>query len=547
MKRKLLFTLVVAVIACFSISLIGCGKDFKDVYNFEEKTYSYFFNTKLTGGQNGYHFKDSSSNLISFEQENTYGGTSVLVYNIEGAKLGEYVNSYSTINDVTLFEKYYIVSSHYINSENDSYSAFDMYGNPFYTDSEVAYQVTINNLFATYDKYYYIVKDGKVDFSSKVETKFSNLINIIKTINYKFDDKYYAIGEGVISVYDENLALIAHTSISSSYLKEIKASGILSNGNYFVQFDYKVDSNSEEYEYFNLDAKGVVEKHCLKNIIFDVDDNEVSIKNAEFSILYYYNMEAINAYDNDDIGVSNEIKACANIYEIQDKMVSNIKKYVEINDDLGYSELPSPIDNGTYVMAYDEDVYFAYNTKDEAFIVNGRGKVLASNIDTEKLTYSKEGKVFFYTTYEYKNQEYITKIVVYSKDLSKIIDTFESSGSIKVDKYQNVIQIKNSFDTYNPTYTTKVYINGVAKTYEYGQIENICDYGYVIKTSEPISQTGYKYTLYDWTGNQIDSANFSLNVYDKYYIKSDKTMYGPSEYNTTICVVAKKLNVQKKR
>lgn len=325
----------------------------------------------------------------------------------------------------------------------------------------------------------------------------------------KFNDKYYILdtkatsgyfmGSPSVSVYNDNLELVAVYLVPTYVDKTNVASAILPGGNVLIQAVEQVADYDSKYD---LEIKG--EKYLIHTTVLNVKKN--STKEIKVNYVLDDSSWALNGFDGmefDELGLNPKLQGAYGVYLIENKRYSddsNFLEFVTLNKEgkltsrlekliVGQYSIPVPVAENRYVCL---DVTGAY------YLLDQNGKVIARSGDYLNF----KGGVYLN-----KNNSGLT---VYDTNMN-IVKSYASDlnpesvylrGDLSAVKYtvDEVVKV----DVFKAGSLMKSHTLGSS-----GGVSSLGSYGYQIEQNNG-ADVGYEY--YDLNGNVIAKSSETVKL-----------------------------------
>ena len=398
MKKKLL--VLVAMLLCIVTVLSACGETVKfkkivaDEYVDQNPTLTKAEAVTLTGD-----VKDAQDDLLYLEGLNDDGKPVYTVYNMAENKTvwTATVTDEKTSYDVELMDGYYediawfaVVTT--VEGEGDAEDTatadiYDQKGTKVVSfDAEEVEPDVMLDLIKVDTKVYRIAEDGTI-----AEAFEMGALAEMPEVDAKYGDYYLLMADDFLFGYDEELQLVFAHRIPAYATNPIAIA--LNNGNVLVQFTCMATWDAEDYSFIDNSGNKVV----LTSLLINAKNGKIKELDLDFVILagssrtdddleYVYFDElnedienvALVSYIVDErvVGPMTGGDSYSNVMDLNTCLISlsNKGKDKGILDAtlVGQAMLPSQVD---------EDLWAIYTITGQAYLVNGKGKVVAEISD----------------------------------------------------------------------------------------------------------------------------------------------------------------------
>lgn len=396
------------------------------------------------------------------------------------------------------------------------------------SENKSSIKKTENFLFVN-DDFYQLDENDKM----KPETKKSAGLSLeykqkVADKAVKYNDKYYVLdtsitsssgyflGSPSVSVYNDNLELVAAYLVPTYVDKTNVSSAILPGGNVLVQaFEQVADSDSK----YDLEITG--EKYLIHTTVLDVKKNSTK----EIKVNYVlegssWALDGVDGMEFDKLGLNPKLKGIYGVYPIENKRYSDDSNFLEFATLDKGGKLASRLEKsvvGQYSIAalIAENRYVCLDVSGAYYLLDQNGKVIARS---DSPLYFKGG------VYLNKSNSGLTAYDVnmnivksYASDLTP--ESVYLSGDLSAVKYTDDEIVK--VDVFKAGSLMKSHTLGSS-----GRVSSLGSYGYQIEQNNG-ADVGYEY--YDLNGNVIAkssetvSLSVSGNIIKK--VSSDKTEF----------------------
>lgn len=327
----------------------------------------------------------------------------------------------------------------------------------------------------------------------------------------KYNDKYYILdtsitsgyfmGSPSVSVYNDNLELVAAYLVPTYVDKTNVSSAILPGGNVLVQaFEQVADYDSK----YDLEIKG--EKYLIHTTVLNVKKNSTKEIKVNYVLEGSSSSWALNGVDGmefDKLGLNPKLQGIYGVYPIENKRYSddsNFLEFVTLNKEgkltsrlekliVGQYSVPVPVAENRYVCL---DVTGAY------YLLDQNGKVIARSGDYLNF----KGGVYLN-----KNNSGLTAydtnmniVKSYASDLNP--ESVYLRGDLSAVKYTDDEIVK--VDVFKAGSLMKSHTLGSS-----GGVSSLGSYGYQIEQNNG-ADVGYEY--YDLNGNVIAKSSETVRL-----------------------------------
>lgn len=305
-KFKILSLVAIALVAVMLLSSCGAGSvGIKKLLDPDAETTD---NTTVLNGSyliddlTGAEFEEQVGDIAYFTVDSDVGGAGVftkhVLYNVEYGSF-IYASTELKTKDVTIDVNetangvgYFTVTTHtwQLDEKDVKKVGSDNYITELFTGNgiELAETNRDEEAYCLYDIVYFNGACYRTDDNGGLSYAFDySPLAAIPEIDSKYYDRYYEVNEYLLSVYDENLALVS-TYYFPTYI-ENRTYTVLENGNVWLQYSYLADQYSDEFDV--MDESG--EKYIIETKIIDVKKGTEKDVDTDYLVSHVYNVEML--------------------------------------------------------------------------------------------------------------------------------------------------------------------------------------------------------------------------------------------------------------
>ncbi len=437
MKRKI--TIAVAVMLVLVMALSSCGAKGTKIEKILNADYD--ISADVYGEANnvseldGYVIDTTKSNTYFLVFTRADVATGSITTKIMSLYTGKVVSTFTTTDTVLYTIETFPTTPVYLvtntpvgeNAGDPSYILYDATGESVVTTSyKPAAPYKVGDDLVIYNYVGYTVDDdGKLE--KKMDIPEYVAVKGITDANDKF---YYVINSNSFIVYDFEFNEVSHWT-APSYAKNIKIFA-LNNGDLFVQYNYTLDEDATEFDYYDANAK-----YDLVTLVISAKNAKAKEVKLDYSVITLIPNYRMYDEDNDNNKFTDKFENLALIAPIVNKNIDmsqtamefvvlgnngKIKSVLDYVEDMDFANIGDKVGDDLYLVS----------TVTSQVLINGNGNVVK--------TFNNKSALGFVGGYA------VGSVAIYDMDFEIVYNLLENDA--KVEGYVgDTIFVKVTTDT----------------------------------------------------------------------------------------------------